>query len=97
MGICSSRNKHDYKCEFEGLQNYNSIGCSFQGAIDDEPKLRPIDEIDILFKRENIEGIDWSKTKLVFDDHLSVVCEDKSKESVYLNLLYNKTKNELLR
>ena len=49
MGCFESRG-HDFRTEFEGLENYNSIGCSFQGAVDDEPKLRPIDQIDLLFR-----------------------------------------------
>ena len=90
MGCTDSR--HNFKAEFEGLENYNSIGTSFQGAVDDEPKLKPIDQIDLMFRKSEHS---WCHTKIEFDNHLTVKDTDNQKK--YTEKLYLCTKTELQR
>ena len=42
-------------------------------------------------------GFSWPDTKLVFDDHLSVIAEEGSTGYRYLICLFERTRNEFLR
>ena len=78
MGCASSR--HNFQAEFDGIKNYNTIGTSFQGAIDDEPKLRPIDAIDHLFRQKvnDMDPMEWSDHQLKLDEHLTLLDDEKA-------------------